>query len=190
MDLIFLYGPPGVGKLTVGEALAARTGYRLLHNHLTIDLVTALFPFGSAPFGRLVTRFRLELLAEAARERLPGVITTLVYAQGDDDAFVDATVAAIAPHGGRLCPVLLTCAEPELLRRVGQESRARHGKLRDPDQVRALLAHHTLTAPLPQQASLHLDTGTLPADEAAAQIARHYGLPDTDPDRAELRAKR
>lgn len=181
MDLIFLYGPPGVGKLTVATALAARTGYTLLHNHLTIDLVTVLFPFGSAPFERLVPQFRLALLAEAARERLPGVITTLVYARGDDDAFVDQVVAAITPHGGRFCPVLLTCAEGELLRRVAQESRSRHGKLRDPTQVRALLARHTLTAPLPQRASLHLDTTALPADDAARRIARHFGLRDSTP---------
>lgn len=179
LDLIFLYGPPGVGKLTVATALAARTGYTLLHNHLTIDLVTVLFPFGSAPFGRLVTQFRLALLAAAARERLPGVITTLVYEHAADDPFVDQTIAAIAPHGGRFCPVLLTCADDELLRRVAQESRAHHGKLRNPEQVQALLAHHTLTAPIPQHASLTLDTTALPAPAAAERIARHYGLPGT-----------
>ncbi len=35
MQLVFLYGPPGVGKLTVGNALSALTGYKLFHNHLT-----------------------------------------------------------------------------------------------------------------------------------------------------------
>ncbi len=44
MRLVFIYGPPGVGKLTVATALATLTGYRLCHNHLTVNLVTALFP--------------------------------------------------------------------------------------------------------------------------------------------------
>lgn len=178
MDLIFLYGPPGVGKLTVGTALAARTGYKLLHNHLTIDLVTALFPFGSAPFGRLVAHFRLELLAEAARERLPGVITTLVYAHGDDDHFVDQTIAAVEAHGGRVCPVLLTCSDDELLRRVGGESRAQHGKLRDPVQARALLSRYRLSTPIPQRESLIIDTTDIAATASARLIARHFGLPE------------
>ena len=39
MKLVILYGPPGVGKLTVGRELAARTGFKLFHNHLTVDLV-------------------------------------------------------------------------------------------------------------------------------------------------------
>ncbi len=43
MQLVFLYGPPGVGKYTIGLELAARTGFRLLHNHLTVNLVSAVF---------------------------------------------------------------------------------------------------------------------------------------------------
>ena len=40
-----LYGPPAVGKLSVAQALAARTGFRVLHNHLLINLASALFEF-------------------------------------------------------------------------------------------------------------------------------------------------
>jgi replication-associated recombination protein RarA len=48
MNLIFLYGPPGVGKLTVAQELAGMTGYKLFHNHLTVDLVYAVFDFGTS----------------------------------------------------------------------------------------------------------------------------------------------
>ncbi len=37
-QIIFLYGRPGVGKLTVAEHLAAETGFSLLHNHAVVDL--------------------------------------------------------------------------------------------------------------------------------------------------------
>ena len=53
MRLVFIYGPPGVGKLTVATALATLTGYRLCHNHLTVNLVTALFPPNTAAWDRL-----------------------------------------------------------------------------------------------------------------------------------------
>ena len=44
MNLVFIYGPPAVGKLTVAKELSLITGYPLFHNHLTRDLVHELFP--------------------------------------------------------------------------------------------------------------------------------------------------
>ena len=50
MRLVFLYGPPAVGKLTVAKALARLTGYKVFHNHLTIDLVASILDWGTGPF--------------------------------------------------------------------------------------------------------------------------------------------
>lgn len=57
MQLIFLYGPMAAGKLTVARELAARTGFALFHNHLLVDAVAAVFPFGSPSFVRLREQF-------------------------------------------------------------------------------------------------------------------------------------
>ena len=176
MDLLFLYGAPAVGKLTVAQELARLIGYKLFHNHLTVDVVTSLFAFGSEQAERLTSKFRLELLREAALADLPGVIFTLVYARGDDDAFVQQTIDAVEPHGGTVRFVLLTCEEPELLRRVGQESRASFGKIRDAAQLRALCRRYDLTSPVPQRASLVLDTTHLPPQETAQRIVDHFRL--------------
>ena len=59
MNLVFIYGPPGVGKFTVATELAELTGYKLFHNHQSIDAVRAVFTFGDQPFPRLVHRIRL-----------------------------------------------------------------------------------------------------------------------------------
>ncbi len=176
MNLLFLYGAPAVGKLTVAQELASLTGYKLFHNHLTVDVVTALFAFGSEQFGRLTSKFRLELFREAALADLPGVIFTFVYARGDDDAFVQQTIDAVEPHGGTVRFVLLTCEEQELLRRVGQESRAPFGKIRDAEQLRALCRRYDLTSPVPQRDSLVLDTTHLPSQETARRIVDHFRL--------------
>ncbi len=37
MKLVFIYGPPASGKLTVARELAALTGYKLFHNHLVVE---------------------------------------------------------------------------------------------------------------------------------------------------------
>lgn len=47
MRLVFIHGPAASGKLTVAKELAALTGYPLFHNHLIVDALLAVFPFGS-----------------------------------------------------------------------------------------------------------------------------------------------
>ena len=175
MKLLFLYGAPAVGKLTVARELARLTGYKLFHNHLTVDLVGSLFDFGSEQAERLSTRFRLEMFQEAALANLPGVVT-FVYARGDDDAFVQQTIDAVEPHGGTVHFVLLTCEERELLRRVGQESRASFGKIRDAEQLQALRRRYDLDSPVPQRESLVVDTTHLLPQETARRIVRHFRL--------------
>ena len=61
MTLVVLFGPPAVGKMTVGLELQQLTGLRLFHNHMTVDLVLQFFPFGEPPFRRLVSEFRTRL---------------------------------------------------------------------------------------------------------------------------------
>jgi hypothetical protein len=58
MRVFYLYGPPGVGKLTVGTSLAALTGFRLFHNHLTVNLATAVFPRETEPWRELIRHVR------------------------------------------------------------------------------------------------------------------------------------
>ena len=43
MKLVIIFGPHAVGKMTVGQELAKRTGLKLFHNHMTIEVVSDLF---------------------------------------------------------------------------------------------------------------------------------------------------
>jgi hypothetical protein len=81
--LVFIVGPPAVGKMAVGHELAARTGFRLFHNHHTIDLVLRFFDYGTPPFRRLVGEFRRRTFEEVAGSSLPGLIYTFVWAFDD-----------------------------------------------------------------------------------------------------------
>ncbi len=41
MNLIMIFGPQAVGKMTVGQELEKITGLKLFHNHMTIDLLSS-----------------------------------------------------------------------------------------------------------------------------------------------------
>ena len=80
MNFVVIFGPPAVGKMTVGSELAQITGFKLFHNHTTIDLVLNFFPFGHPQFGKLVGEFRRRIFEEVAASDLAGLIFTYVWA--------------------------------------------------------------------------------------------------------------
>ena len=80
MRLLFLHGPPAAGKLTIARELAATTGFRVFHNHATVDALLSVFEFGSAPFVELRERIWLDVIAEAA-VAMPGLIFTFALHQ-------------------------------------------------------------------------------------------------------------
>ncbi len=84
MHFIIIFGPPAVGKMTVGLEIEKLTGIKLFHNHATIEPVLKLFEFGSPPFNRLVRSFRDQIFNEVANSDLTGLIFTFVWDLGDD----------------------------------------------------------------------------------------------------------
>ena len=72
MKFIFLHGPPAVGKLTIARELATLTGWRLFHNHLTVDLVLSVYDFGTPGFIALREQIWLAVIRRALADRLPG----------------------------------------------------------------------------------------------------------------------
>jgi len=79
MKLIIIFGPQAVGKMTVGQRLAEMTNLKLFHNHMTIDLVSNFFDYGSSAGKRLVGLFRQEIFEEVAKSELEGLIFTYVW---------------------------------------------------------------------------------------------------------------
>ena len=174
MRLVVLYGPPAVGKLTVARELAALTGYRLFHNHLAVDLLLSVFEFGSEPFRRLREATWLDVLSAACRERLPGVIFTFAPERTVDPSFFDRLDGAIAANGGEIVFVELHCSADERRRRLGNASRHEHGKLTSVELFDALDREGAFAGPPMPPPRLSIDTGLVPAREAAAQI--HHAL--------------
>ncbi|MFS8085787.1 MAG: AAA family ATPase [Acidobacteriota bacterium] len=171
MKLVFLHGPPAVGKLAVARELARLTGYKLFHNHLTVDLVSSLFAFGSGPFIRLREKMWLAAFHEAAANNV-SLIFTFNPERTVRDRFIQDALEAVQSEGGKVVFVELTCAEDELERRIVHPSRAEFGKLRSLEQYRNLKTDGAFNFPsLPE--GLSLDTTHHPAAETARLISEY-----------------
>ncbi|MFC4560148.1 AAA family ATPase [Virgibacillus kekensis] len=79
MKFVLIFGPQAVGKMTVGQELAKITGLKLLHNHMTIDLVEPFFGF-TPEMWRLSSLFRREIFKTFAASDQDGMIFTYVWA--------------------------------------------------------------------------------------------------------------
>ena len=168
MLLIFLYGPPAAGKLTIAEKLAAKAGFKLLLNNVTNHAITGVFPFGSQSFNRINEDLRIDIIGEAARMQVD-LVFTFVYGHGVDDSFVGRVIEAVGDRG-KILFVQLRCPKEVLLGRISNHSRQAHPKLTDKDVLLNLLDTQELDAPIPFVENLTLDTSELSADECASRI--------------------
>lgn len=176
MKLIVIYGPPAVGKLTVAKALAKLTGYKVFHNHLTVDFLDPIIGYGRRGFFRALGRIRLIVFEAAVEANLPGMIFTFVYAKPDDNAFVKQVTQVVRKNGGDVCFVRLTCSKRALFRRVTSPTRRHFDKIRTPAALQKNLAEANLVSGVPGVQSLRIDTTRMSPDAAAKRIVAHYHL--------------
>jgi hypothetical protein len=175
MKLIFLYGAPAVGKLSVANEIARKTDFKVFHNHLSIDCIEPIFEFGSPSFGKLIDLIRFETVAEAARAG-QNLIYTFCYAKGADEKHVEKITRAVEENGGEICFVLLVADKTELENRVLEESRRKYGKAKTVEMMRYFFETYDLFSPVPERETLLIDNTNLSVEAAAQQIIEHFAL--------------
>jgi broad-specificity NMP kinase len=177
MKLIVIYGPPGVGKLTVAKELASITGYRLFHNHLTVELVGSVFEHGSPVYRKLVVKYRTELLEAAAKAGISGVIFTFIYRDNaSTNRVLRSASTRLAKSGVKSHFVRLYCDENELYKRLAKAARKKYTKITSVKVLQREYRGYELFAAVPFVKSLGIDNTHLSPRKAALMIARHYHL--------------
>lgn len=187
MRFLLIIGPPAVGKMTVGREIAAKSDFRLFHNHHTIEPLVEVFGHGSEPFTVLNVEFRRRVIEEAARHGLD-LIFTLVWNLQDpaDTAYVEQLVTPYVESGGSIRVLELAAdLETRLVRNRGESRLAAKPTKRDLEwsegNVRRMEAYQLATDPtgatptpadafLSRYPYLRLETRDLTA-AGAAQLA-------------------
>lgn len=177
MQLVFIYGPGAVGKLTIPRELTEATGFPVFHNHLVVDMLLSLYDFGSPTFVELRESIWLQVMGRAAQEQLPGLIFTFTPERTVRPDFIGTLTAAVENKGGRVLSVKLTCPEQEIERRLGNESRAEFGKLRSLSLYHQLRDEGAFDFPPLPNSGLRIDTGKSNPKVAVNQIVEYLGLP-------------
>ena len=183
--LLVIFGPPAVGKMTVGRAVADASDFRLFHNHMTIEPLLEVFDHGTPAFTVLNDEFRIRVLVEAAASGTHLVFTFLwPLDDADDLAVVERYIAPYVEAGRPVAFVELAAPLDTRLERNRTEQRlAAKASKRDvawsDGNVRELEAHVMNTSPdrrtlaedlLDQHRFLRIDNAQLSPEEAAARI--------------------
>lgn len=128
MKFVLVFGPQAVGKMTVGQELAKITDLKLFHNHMTIDLVSHFFDYGTKEGKRLVHLFRREIFEEVSKSDLYGMIFTYVWAfdMQEDWDYVNEVSRLFESRGGTVYFVELEADVGERLERNKSPNRLEH----------------------------------------------------------------
>ncbi len=175
MRLIFVHGPAASGKLTVARELAAQTGLPLFHNHLIVDALLAVFPFGSPAFIELREAMWMDVFRAAAVDGRSLIFTFHPEASVAPD-FPQRAAALVEAAGGRVDFVALGCAPEVIEARVEAPSRKASGKLSSLALLRELEAQAAFAYPPLPAAAIEIDTGRVEPAEAATLIRRKLAL--------------
>jgi hypothetical protein len=183
MPLLLILGPPAVGKMTVGRAVAARSSYRLFHNHHSIEMLLDVFDYGTPPFVTLNSEVRRRVIEEAAAA---GTDLVFTFVMGmDEQGEADYLQRLAKPYGDDVAVVeLVSDLETRLLRNRTEHRLAEKKSKRDVDwsdnNVRELEAEYRMTSEPGRDAPgdrliarwphLVIDNTELSADETARQI--------------------
>ncbi|MBN8872824.1 MAG: shikimate kinase [Rhodospirillales bacterium] len=170
MQLIFVYGPIASGKLTIAREVCRATGLALFHNHLVVDAVAAVFPFGSEPFRRLREQLWRNVIEEAALQGR-SLVFTFAPEPTVSAGFPEQLRAIVHAAGGEVIFVRLQVPVDEQERRIGDQSRFAFGKLRSVEILRGARADHTACEAAMPQPDLTIDTSTTSVADAATAIS-------------------
>lgn len=173
MKLLFLYGPPASGKLTVAEKLSELTDIPLFHNHLSRDLVKDIYKDDLLQHYKLVDQIRLDVLGYCASHDT-NLIFTYVYEGNNDDENVHQLTSVIQEHGGEVVFIELTADRDDLIKRAGNESRKRFKKLTDSD-IMAKITENMSNYSISFVDPLRINTSKMNPDESAEFIANKLG---------------
>ncbi len=150
MKLLILFGPPAVGKMTVGEIVEKQTDFKLFHNHMITEGVRHIFGGNSPSEDKLSRLIREAIIREAAESGVDLIFTYVWnFLKPGGKINIDAFKAHYESRGGKVIFVELDASREVRMQRADNPERY-HIK---PTTVNATdiagYTHNRFTSPTP-----------------------------------------
>ncbi len=183
MKLVMLFGDSAVGKMTVGQELAKKTGLRLFYNHMTIEPIFDVFGYFNS---KALARIREVIFEEFSDTELEGMIFTFMwdFDQREDWDYVQHISDIFTSKGADVYYVELDAPLEVRLERNETENRLKYKpSKRNLKQSRArLLGEYeryrcvSNEGEIPYENFLRILNADLPASAAADRIIERFNF--------------
>jgi deoxyadenosine/deoxycytidine kinase len=182
---VLIYGPIGVGKLTVAQELQRKLkDFALIHNHLLLNPAVELHPRGKKDphLANLIMKIFKIFIKEAAEKKRNIIMThpyaySYVYSNGViDTKFVKDMIEICQKNDGVCYPVHLICDLRENIKRATNKNRRIHKKLIDKKILEEKIKDKDLFTSPNIRNNFKIDTTKLSAEKTAAMIKKHFNL--------------
>lgn len=175
MKLLILFGPPAVGKTTVGKIIESKTTFKLFHNHMVMDGVMHIFGVGTPSEDRLSKLIRTQVIQEAANAGIDLIFTYVWnFAREKGKHNIDAYKDIYESLGGEVLFVeLVAPLDVRIQRASGSDRRQLKTHAPDAKEVARLESKLNFTSPSPffyPNAYRQIDTTGKSPEEVAQTI--------------------
>lgn len=186
MKFIIITGPQAVGKMTVGQELVKITNLKLLHNHMTIEVVTKIFDYSKETFRKLNESFRLQIFKEFAKSDQEGLIFTTTWDFDDKEEWqrVYKYINIFREKNAEIYIIELETTLEERLKRNKTENRLmnkaskRNLDWSEKDILKSVQKYRFNSYPeeIKEKNYMRIDNTNLSAEETAKKIKEKFDL--------------
>ena len=185
MNLVIIFGPHAVGKMTVGQSLSKITGIPLFHNHVSIELALNLLG-QDKNWQALSNELREVVFKHVAHAKGKGLIFTFMWALDyeEDHNYIKQLSGLFLANGGSVYYVELSAEKDVRMTRNATENRLKEKPSKQDlkaslDRFIRLEAKYRLNShenELTFDNYLKIDNTNLKPDEVALKIKDYFKL--------------
>jgi broad-specificity NMP kinase len=176
MKLIYVYGPPASGKLTIANELSKITGFKIFDNHKVIDLFSEIADINKNSFWDSANEIKLKIIEECAKQRIKGIIFTMVYTKNPKNhLFPEKINSIVKKNKGKVYFVRLKCNRAGIRKRVIKESRKKFKKFHTIKELENFTRKYDVHGKLNFENQIEIDNTNKSAKEVAKEIKEFVG---------------
>lgn len=177
MKLVFIYGPPAIGKLTIAKELSKITGFKIFHNHIVNEALDDILENKNSEYFRLSGNLKVKIIESAAKQKLKGLIFTMMHVRNKrQHIFPNRIKRVVEKNKGKVYFVRIDCDDKEIFKRVRKSSRKEFGKFSSEKDVKKFMKKYDIHTPLNFKNQLKIDNTKLSVKNVARQIKEYYKL--------------